>query len=166
MASGNSREIPCCGGWRLRSADLTCHLGRLVVCQGLGSGTSWKDCQGLTGPQIAIPCCSSMQASIILPGVVWKLSVVTICLWGDGQGHGSLGVFFTDLYGEREGCEGEWADPVGNSWLHSWCQQQSFSFIIMGRSLRIAWKRWDPPKQGKSIFANRLVNKVRRAWKQ
>lgn len=82
---------------------------------------------------------------MILPGVIWKESVVTVWLWGDGQGHGSLGGFLIDPFSEREGYEEEWTDPAGNNWLHSWRQQQSFSFMIMGPSLRIAWKRWDPP---------------------
>lgn len=69
---------------------------------------------------------------MILPGVIWKVSAVTICLWGDGQGHGSLGSFLLDPVSEKEWCEKEWTDPAGNNWLHSWCQQQSFSFLIMG----------------------------------
>lgn len=58
-ARDNSGEIPCCGEWRLPSADLNCHPWRFAACQWLGSKMLWKDCQGLSGPQASTLCCSS-----------------------------------------------------------------------------------------------------------
>lgn len=73
--------VTCCRGWRHQSSDLFCCPERFSLCLELGSGTLWRDIQGLsslwTDNTAALPQGTSSRA------VEYRsMSGMTKCLWG------------------------------------------------------------------------------------
>lgn len=146
----HQRERQENGPWSLL-ADPAWRLRRFAARQGQDQGCC-------TGSQAAAPCCWSIWAPLVLPGVTGAYQArVTGRLWEQGKGHGGPGAVSSLVGGKGLSRRGllQWV----NTCLRGWYHRQSLGFLTTGLSLmsKGCWTGmgciWE--RGGKSMFGNR-----------
>lgn len=110
------------GDWRLPlcriqapSASLSRYLRSFVSCQAVAFRMLWRDCKGLSCPWANTFCCSSMGASVILPG--WPYTCPEWLQSSAGKEE-RRGVVFWLLLGTAGKC--------------CWCPGRALGFVVLG----------------------------------